>query len=151
MMKKLSAACAALALAATSSQAASPDRPDDLLASRAGIIAGPYLFLSFTGNRSAKAQLGLRVGRIQDYRYSSSRSTKHTATLFDMRFVGDATPTLYVAGSPASGSQPGTSKRTGNALKTVAILALTAVGALVVVSALDDDDKDLCLLPEGCP
>lgn len=145
----------ALAFAALAGVVAAPCAAADLnLAAdpaerRSGAAAGVYLAVPFGGERSGRAQGGLRLRMTHDYRDAAARPVRSASTdALELRLVGDSRPTLYVAQRPLTGRDARQNLFGG--VVDLVVLGLAVVGAVVVFNALDGDSDSNCLDPDLC-
>jgi hypothetical protein len=144
MFTKLLPIAAAASLVASPCAAASLENAPEIGERRSGAVAGLYLSMPIGGKKSGKAQAGLRLQAMHDYRNAAAPAARvFQADALDLRLVGDKKATLYVAGMPVTGEE---AKRNnllgGSSTLTIAVLALAVVGAFVVIQAIDDTDVD---------
>jgi hypothetical protein len=104
-----------------------------------GASAGLYFAIPFGGERSGRAQAGLRLRMTQDYRDSSARVVRSVGRdTLELRLLGERQPTLFVAEMPVTGRENRNNLMGGGPLG-IAVLALAVVGAYVVYEAVKDD------------
>ena len=137
----------ALAFAASVTMVAAPCAAADLNGPevpgerRSGASAGIYFAVPFGGERSGRAQAGLRAGMNHEYRDFTGRQVRgSTINTLELRLLGERQPTLFVADMPVSGRENRRNLMGGGPLG-IAIIGLALVGAYVIYEELDDDDE----------
>ena len=142
MIGKALASAAALALAASPCAAAGLDSAFDAGQRRSGATAGIYFAVPFGGQRSGRAQAGLRLQSVQDYRDASGARTRlQSIDTFELRLLGEGRPTLFVAQRPVTGRDARRNLMGGGIVNAV-VIGLAVVGAFVIYKAIDDDEDD---------
>ena len=139
----------ALAFAASVTMVAAPcaaadlNGPEAAAERRSGASAGVYLSVPFGGERSGRAQAGLRAGMHQEYRDFTGRQFRSTGVnTLELRLLGERQPTLFVADMPVTGRENRRNLMGGGPLG-IAIIGLAIVGAYVIYEELDDDEEDM--------
>lgn len=139
----------ALASAAALALVASPCAAAELGASafeagqrQSGAAAGVYFAVPFGGWRSGRAQAGLRVQAVRDYRDASGARTRlDSVDTFELRLLGESRPTLFVASQPVTG-RDARQNLMGGGIVNIVVIGLAVVGAVVVYKAIDGDGED---------
>lgn len=143
MIGKALASAAALALAVSPCAAAELGSAFDAGQRRSGATAGVYFAVPFGGERSGRAQAGLRLQSVQDYRDASGARTRfQSVDAFELRLLGEGRPTLFVAERPVTGRDARQNLMGGGVLNMV-VIGLAVVGAFVIYKAIDDDEEDM--------
>lgn len=139
----------ALALAASVAMAAAPCAAADLVGPdatgerRSGASGGVYFAVPFGGERSGRAQAGIRLGVEHEYRDRSARVVRRVGSnTFELRLLGAERPTLFVADRPVTG-RDNRQNLMGGGIIGMAVIGLALVGAFVIYSAIDDEDDDM--------
>lgn len=143
MIGKTLASAAALALAVSPCAAAElGSSAFDAGQRRSGATAGVYFAVPFGGQRSGRAQAGLRLQAVRDYRDASGARTRlDSVDTFELRLLGERQPTLFVASQPVTGRDARQSLR-GGGIVNVVVIGLAIVGAVVIYKAIDDDGEE---------
>jgi len=138
----------ALAFAASVTMVAAPcaaaglNGPEAAAERRSGASAGVYFAVPFGGERSGRAQAGLRAGMHQEYRDFTGRQVRTAGVnTLELRLLGERQPTLFVADMPVTGRENRRNLMGGGPLG-IAIIGLAIVGAYVIYEELDGDDDD---------
>ncbi|HYG29174.1 MAG TPA: hypothetical protein VD887_03055 [Allosphingosinicella sp.] len=143
MIGKALASAAALGLAVSPCAAAELGSAFDAGQRRSGATAGVYFAVPFGGQRSGRAQAGLRLQSVQDYRDASgARTRQQSVDTFELRLLGEGRPTLFVAERPVTGRDARRNLTGGGGILNLVVIGLAVVGAFVIYKAIDDDDED---------
>lgn len=113
---------------------------------RSGATAGLYFAVPFGGQRSGRSQAGLRLQMNHDYRDTAgSRTRSVSANTLELRMLGEAQPTLFVADLPVTGRAGREARQNlfGGGVVNIVVIGLAVVGAFVIYNEIDgDDDAD---------
>jgi hypothetical protein len=143
MFARALALTAAVAMGAAPCAAAELHDPGTATERSTGASAGLYFAIPFGGERSGRAQAGLRLRMTHDYRDSSARVVRSVGRdTLELRLLGERQPTLFVAEMPVTGRENRKNLMGGGPLG-IAVIALALVGAYVVYEAIDDDETDM--------
>jgi hypothetical protein len=143
MFARALALIAAVAMGAAPCAAAELNDPVSAIERRTGASAGFYFAVPFGGERSGRAQAGLRLRMTQDYRDSSARVVRSVGRdTLELRLLGERQPTLFVAEMAVTGRENQKNLMGGGPLG-IAVIALALVGAYVVYEAIDDEETDM--------
>lgn len=137
-----------LAFAASATMVAAPcaaadlNGPEAAAERRSGASAGIYFAVPFGGERSGRAQAGLRAGMNHEYRDFTGRQVRgSTANTLELRLLGERQPTLFVADMPVTGRENRRNLMGGGPLG-IAMIGLAIVGGYVIYEELNGDDED---------
>jgi hypothetical protein len=143
MIRNLLALTAATTMAASPCLAADLPAMQDSGARRSGAAAGVYFRVPLSGKRSGKAQAGMRLQTVHDYRNAGAPEAKLIqADAFDLRLIGDRHSTLYVAGQPVTGEKARSNLGPVGSVVTIAFLVAAAVGGYYIWRAIDDSGDE---------
>ena len=143
MIGRALALAASIGLAAAPCAAADLDMPDVPGERRSGAQAGVYFAVPFGGERSGRAQAGLRLRMDHQYRDASGRVSRGGgADAIELRMLGEPQPTLYVADMPVTGREARNNMLAGGGILTIVVIGLAVVGAIVIMNELDGDDDE---------
>ena len=142
MIARVLAFAASIAMAVAPCAAADLNAIDPPGERRSGASAGVYLAIPFGGERSGRTQAGLRLQMRHDYRTAAGHTVRRVGVdTLELRMIGDAQPTLYVAERPVTG-RDARHNLFGGGIVNVVVLGLAVVGAVVIYSELSDDEDD---------
>jgi hypothetical protein len=142
MLARALAFTAAVAMGAAPCAAAELNDPGTATDRRTGASAGLYFAIPFGGERSGRAQAGLRLRMTQDSRDSSARVVRSVGRdTLELRLLGERRPTLFVAEVPVTGRENRHNLMGGGPLG-IAVIALALVGAYVIYEEINDEEED---------
>jgi hypothetical protein len=145
MIGKALALAAAIGLGTAPCAAASLNSGQMMGERRSGATAGVYFAVPFGGQRSGRSQAGLRLQTNHDYRDSAgARTSSFSANTLELRMLGEAQPTLFVADLPVTGraGREARNNLMGGGIVTIVVIGLAVVGAAVIYNQVTDDDDD---------
>ena len=145
MVRRFTAAAAALSLASTPCVAAELPDARDPGARRSGATVGGYVRLPLGGRQGPGVPAaGLRLTAVHDYRTAGAgRALVAESDTLDLRLFGTRKPALYLAGVPVAGGASRRHNLSGvNTAVTVVILVAAAVGGYYIVRAIDDSGEE---------
>jgi hypothetical protein len=139
-----------IAIGASLALVASPCTAADLHdfergARNSSAAAGVYVAVPFGGQRSGKAQGGLRLSMTHDYREAAAPNAPVVkADALELRLIGEKKPAFYAGGVRLDAEQGRKANLIGpiGTIFIVAVVGAALVGGFMLARAIDDSGEE---------